>query len=354
MPRARSPRAAAFLLAAAGLAWGASAAAQTSPADTAAAQALFDEAKALMKAGHFDQACPKLEESQRLDAGGGTLLVLGLCYESLGRTGSAWATWNDALSGARSEHRPDREKLAQEHIRALEEKMPRARVVVASPPRGVEVRRDGELLGPAQWGTAVPIDPGTHAFDATAPGKVAWHESLIVAAERKVYEVNVPELEDASIPPPAPVPAPPAPATGALAPPPPPPVPPLAPSPGPPVPSSNPLRTVAFVSGGVAVAALGAGAILTGVAAAKWSDAHAACQGTLQCRDPAAVSEGNTAGHDADAATVLWAVGGVGAAAAVLLFVVSAGHGDSAPATSLHVSPLVGGGVGGLVLGGSL
>jgi serine/threonine-protein kinase len=353
MPRARSPRAAAFLLVAAGLASGAPAArAQTSPADAAAAQALFDEAKALMKAGHFDQACPKLEESQRLDAGGGTLLVLGLCYESLGRTGSAWATWNDALSGARSEHRPDREKLAQEHIRALEEKMPRARVNVPTPPRGVEVRRDGELLGPAQWGTAVPIDPGTHAFDATAPGKVPWHESLVVAAERKVYEVNVPELQDAAIPPPAP--APPAPATAAPAPSPPQPVPPPAPPPAPPASSSNPLRTAAFVSGGVAIAARGAGAILTGVASAKWSDAHAACQGTLQCHDPAAVSEGNTAGHDADAATVLWAVGGVGAAAAVLLFVVSAGHGDSAPATSLHVSPLFGGGVGGVAVGGSL
>jgi hypothetical protein len=42
--------------------------------DTVAAQALFDEAKQLMANKRFDEACPKLEESNRLDPGVGTLL----------------------------------------------------------------------------------------------------------------------------------------------------------------------------------------------------------------------------------------------------------------------------------------
>jgi hypothetical protein len=339
----------------------ASAQAPASPPDTAAAQALFDDAKSLMKAGKYAQACPKLEESQRLDAGGGTLVALGLCYEAMGRTGSAWATWNDALSGARSEHRPDREAMAHEHIRALDGKMPRVRLVVSAPPAGLQVRRDGEVVGSAQWGTPVPIDPGTHAFDATAPGKLAWHEALAVAPGRKDYDVAIPELADTPpgvAPPPAPVPAPapappsPPPPPSAVTSPPPPPLQ-AAPSPASPA-SGNSLRTASYVTGGVGVVALGVGAIFTGVAASKWSDAHAACQGTLQCHDPAAVAEGATAGHDADAATALWIVGGAGVAAGVVLFLLSTGHTDAPSSGALHVSPLVGAGTGGILLGGSL
>ena len=325
--------------------------AQTSAADSAAAQALFDEGKALMKAGHYDQACPKLEESQRLDSGGGTLVVLALCYESLGRTGSAWATWNAALSGARAEHRADREALAQEHIRGLDEKMPRARVVVVSPPQGLEVRRDGEAMRAAQWGTPVPIDPGTHSFDATAPGKQPWHASIVVAAERRTYDVAVPELKDAA-------PAPPV--TAAVVPPAPSPVPP-PPRPQPPVvtpppqeSSSNPLRTVAWMSGGVAVVTLGLGVGFTASAASKWSDAHGACPGN-RCTDPAAVKEGSSAGSSADVATAFFAVGGVSAALSVLMFIASGGHDEHAEghAGALRLGPMIGPATG-LVLGGSL
>jgi hypothetical protein len=319
-------------------------------ADATSAQALFDDAKGLMKAGHYAEACPKLEASEKLDPGGGTLVALALCYEALGRTGSAWTTWNLALSGARSEHRSDRETMATQHLRAVEAKMPRARVNVTSPQSGLEVRRDGELVGQALWGTAIPIDPGQHTIEATAPGKIAWKTLLVVDSTPTIFDVGVPALKDAPV---VPAPAPPTPVPPAPAPAAPPPAAPAAaptlapaaahdaPRPAPSPPSSDPMRTWSYVVGGVSLAALATGAIFTGVASSKWSDAHNACHDTTQCTNPAAVSEGATAGQDADVASVFVVAGGIGAATAVILFLVSGDR--SEPSTgALHVTPLAG------------
>src|SRR4051794_15945207 len=102
--------------------------AQSVARDPATAQALFEEGKRLMQAKHFSDACPKFAESQRLDPGGGTLFALALCHEGAGKTASAWADFNDALTEARKDKRADREAAALEHIRALEGQLTRVRL----------------------------------------------------------------------------------------------------------------------------------------------------------------------------------------------------------------------------------
>jgi len=61
----------------------------------AAAEALFQEGRALLMAGKAEQACPKLEDSQRLDPATGTLMALALCHEQEGKLASAWAAFAD-------------------------------------------------------------------------------------------------------------------------------------------------------------------------------------------------------------------------------------------------------------------
>src|SRR5690242_9793251 len=69
--------------------------------DKATADRLFDEGRAAMAAKDYASACPKLEESQRLDPALGTLLNIGLCYEGQGRVASALAVWREAEEQAR-------------------------------------------------------------------------------------------------------------------------------------------------------------------------------------------------------------------------------------------------------------
>lgn len=229
------------------LCWAGSAAAQGE--STALAQSLFEEGRALMSAGNYAEACPKLEESQRLDPGGGTLLNLASCHEKQGRTATAWAEYNEAASIARRDGRTDREKEATARVQALEPLLRRANISVdAKNPAELELTLDGRKLPRAAWGSAIPLDPGSHEIVASAPGRDAWKQTFELAKDGHTEAFDVPEL--ALAPEEAPVVAPP-----------PEPEPPRMEHPGEadrkPVSAGPPLS--AWIAGGVAVVGFGVG-----------------------------------------------------------------------------------------------
>src|SRR5690348_1000013 len=86
------------------LAWSATAHAQAA-SQKATAEALFEEGRKLMAEGKVAEACPKFADSEQLDASSSTLLNLASCYEKLGRTASAWATYREAASLANANGR---------------------------------------------------------------------------------------------------------------------------------------------------------------------------------------------------------------------------------------------------------
>jgi len=169
--------------------------------DKAAADVLFQQGKKLMQEGKAAEACPRFAESLRLDTGIGTMLWLADCYERSGKTASAWAQFQEAAETAATAKDP-REKVARQRVGQLEPKLIRLQIEVASSNevRGLEVKRDGTLLGKPLWGTAVPVDPGGHAVSASAPGFKTWEGSVDASGDGQTLSVQVPRLvEDAPV-----------------------------------------------------------------------------------------------------------------------------------------------------------
>ncbi len=150
-----------------------------------------------MQQKRYAEACAKFAESQRLGPASGTLLNLGECHAKSGRTASAWAAFKEAIALAQSANQADREQYAKERVAEIEGSLVKLAVKVdpsIADTKGLVVKRDAIELGKASWGTAVPVDPGTHVIEATAPGKKTWTKTLDVGAE-KLTEVTVTALD---------------------------------------------------------------------------------------------------------------------------------------------------------------
>jgi hypothetical protein len=179
--------------------WPGVALAEPTAADKALATQLFKDGRKLVDEGHIPEGCRKLEESQRLDAGGGTLLNLALCHEKEGRTATAWAEFTEALGIARRDGRTQRIEIAQTHIASLEPLLSHliVRVSQSTDLPELEIVRDGSKLPRAAWGTAMPVDPGEHVIEASAPGKVAYRQVVMVQPASGDAVVTIPVLTDA-------------------------------------------------------------------------------------------------------------------------------------------------------------
>lgn len=288
------------------------------PANSAAAQGLFDQAKALMAAGKPAEACPKFEESQRLDPGSGTLINLASCYEQTGRIASAWSTYLEAAVASRAVGNFEREAGARERAAALAPKV--SNLVVAVPPEarveGLRIIRDGVEVGAAQWGLPIPCDEGSHEIIATAPGRAEWRSNVTVQGQGTTATLQIPVLLEIE---PAPAAAEPL-------------VPSAAPSPpsaarsltaAPAEPASPGLggqRIAAIALAGAGVAGLAVGTIFGLQAMSHKDDADAVCGSGGGCSTQAGVSAGEDARSAGNLSTVGMIVGGVALAGGAVLW----------------------------------
>src|SRR5579871_5749195 len=99
------------------------ASAQPSAGNQAAAQTLYDEGRKLMKEQKYAEACPKLEESERIDPSPGTEFHLADCYAHTGRTASAWARFTSLADSLKVSGQREREAVARARATALEPRL---------------------------------------------------------------------------------------------------------------------------------------------------------------------------------------------------------------------------------------
>jgi hypothetical protein len=264
--------------------------------DEASAQKLFDEGRALVQGGRYAEACAKFAASQQLAPSGGTLLNLADCYEKNGQLASAWAKFHEVATRARRAGRADVEQMADERVKRIEPQLSFVTVVV--PPdadiAGLEVRRDGEVVPRGAWGTALPIDGGTHAIQASAPKRKARTLSVEVKPSGDRASVTVPTLEVDQAP--GSARSEPAPRTWTAQ------------------------RIVALGVGGAGVVALGVGAGFGLKAVSKNKDAEQLCPASPRCDDPRGVTLTEDAKRAATISTISFIAGGALIAGGVVLY----------------------------------
>jgi hypothetical protein len=199
------------------------------------------------------------------------------------------------------------------------------------PASGQPIRNSYSAEGPLQIG----VRPGRHRFTAKIAGRVdACWEVELSPRQQASHTFTLPEPVAAAPAPALPVVAPPPPApvvdTGAAKP-------------------SNGLRTGAYVALGVGVVGLGVGTIFGLSAKNKYGQGNDItednCPGSGPCELPGSLfDERESLGKDGDTAKTLsivgFAIGGVGLATGVTLFVLS--NKKKEGAATAHVEPFIG------------
>jgi hypothetical protein len=269
--------------------------------NAALAEKLYLDGQVAMKANNFEEACAKFADSQRLDPALGTLMNLALCHEKQGKLATAWTEYVEGALEATKVGQADRAEFAKAHAAALEKSLQKVKID-APPVAGLDVKLDGQPFPASALGAELPLDPGDHALDATAPGKKPWHLAKIAMdPSGAVTHVQV-TLEDA--------------ASGSS----------VAPAADEaPSAAGGTKRIAGFVVGGVGVVAVAVGGGMLGLASSTYHRSNT---------EIATPGEGTTGQHDYSSAKtdevvayVVGAAGVVALGAAAYLVVSSLGHG---------------------------
>jgi hypothetical protein len=290
---------------------------EASPAAVAAAESTFQRARELLDARKYEEAALAFQESHRQAPSVGALLNLGVCFEKLGRTASAWAAYKEAIKLARARSELAKVEKGEELLAGIEPTLSRLLIRPAEPTPGLIVRRGDVTLGAGSFEVPIPVDPGVVVLRAEAPQR-APREVRVAVEPGVTVEVDLPPLEPLPSPPPG----------G--------PAPPVVPPEGPPV-----LLVAGVVVGGVGVIGLAVGATLGALVLserAELEDDPTLCPGRV-CS-----AEGFERVTDlrvtATASTALWVGGGLLAAAGgtlIALELSGALRGSGAPQLSLQV-----------------
>jgi PEGA domain len=151
---------------------GAAPASGAEPADAAvrAARQLFVDAEHDEDGGRWSDALQKLRRVVEVKRTGGVAYHVALCEEHLGQLAAALDDYTAAQGLARDENAQDVLRLVGKRITDLAQRVPHVTIRVPADVPDARVTLDGAALPAAVLGTSIPVDPGDHRVEATAPG----------------------------------------------------------------------------------------------------------------------------------------------------------------------------------------
>jgi hypothetical protein len=274
----------------------------------AAAEALFEQARAAMAVGDYDTACARFRDSDKLDPAVGTRFNLADCEERRGRVATAWSLFRGVAAELSADD--DRKPIAEERAHALDARLPYLTLqrTSATPP-GVRVHVDGVELGEASFGVALPMDPGAHQITLLkATGGQAQHSTFMLSEGERA---NLPLLlrpEKSAAPPEATVP--------------------------PPSSGSSSRRTWTIVTGAVGVTGVAVGTVTGIITLSKKGTADRYCKDELQLCSPTGYDANRSGKAFGVASGISFGVGIAGLVAASYLWLSA----PSTPSRAAHSS----------------
>jgi hypothetical protein len=296
----------------------------------AGAQKTFDAGSKLYDAHQYGEALVAFRASYQIVPSPNSHLMIARALRDLGRNVEAYVEY-DAVAREASAKGDRYESAAHAATEERDEVRPKVALLtvkVAGDPAGVTVKIGDAALDAGQLGTPIPRDPGAVVVTAAGADGARARSEVTLAAGGASDVLLTLEAAPVEAPPPE---APPPPVVVTA-----------------PKTSGVPLRTWAYVSGGVGVVGLATFGIFGAMSSSKYNSLNSSCP---DHRCPADKQSDVDAGRsDQTIANVALVIGVVGVGAGVTLFVVSM-HG-SKETTAATQNVRVAAGPGSLVVNG--
>jgi hypothetical protein len=257
--------------------------AQAAPAegDVRVARRLFADAEKDEDAARWADALDKLRRVARVKLTAGIHYHIALCEEHLGQLATALDEYTSAEGQARAENAQDVLAIVGKRIADLGPRVPRLTLRLVPDVPDAAVALDGTNLPAAVLGTALPVDPGEHRIEVTAPDRPSTTQNVTLRErDMTVLDVRLADVRVVqAVPPPA--------SSAAIAP-----SPPLVPG----SPAALPAEPLAAARGpsrtGAAVATVGTVVLAGGGIAAFLLAGSAHTTAVAECREVPSLAPG--------------------------------------------------------------
>lgn len=177
--------------------------AEPSAAEIAVARKLFKEATELEKEKKWDEAELRLRKALAIKETPGLRYHLAFCLEQQGKLVDALVDYDRADEMIRAGTKaPDVAELVVSARESLKQRIPTLTIKVPSGVTLSELKLDGHALSSAVAGQPLPVNPGKHSVQVSAPGHETFVQEVRLAEnEKRDLDVVLKEASDSAVAP---------------------------------------------------------------------------------------------------------------------------------------------------------